>query len=200
MRSCRHVDRAEVDSCALAREPTDVPAPGCTLTLEPALDLAKRNDPTNYRETQAPYDAGIGYLFERGEKRQHRLDAANVSPSCRPGVFASIFRPGRRARRLRRGRNSGIRISSPTLGCQQVGTVSQRLPGLLQITLVVRMNYLFTGALAFVCVLHVSENSLLGGLSSLLQARCRILARFPGRRPQLPLHGTRLSASAGPTT
>jgi hypothetical protein len=37
--------------------------------------LAKRNDPTNYRETQAPYDAGIGYLFERGEKSAAKSDS-----------------------------------------------------------------------------------------------------------------------------
>jgi cobalt-zinc-cadmium efflux system outer membrane protein len=31
---------------------------------------------SNYWETQAEYDVGIGYLFERGKKRQHRLQAA----------------------------------------------------------------------------------------------------------------------------
>lgn len=31
---------------------------------------------SNYWETQAQYDIGIGYLFERGKKRQHRLQAA----------------------------------------------------------------------------------------------------------------------------
>ena len=31
---------------------------------------------SNYWETQAQYDIGIGYLFERGQKRQHRLQAA----------------------------------------------------------------------------------------------------------------------------
>lgn len=30
----------------------------------------------NYFENQAQYDIGIGYLFERGKKRQHRLQAA----------------------------------------------------------------------------------------------------------------------------
>ena len=93
------------------------------ITLEQALDLAKRNNPTlqanqtlilqnkaqeitanlrpnpivswdtqflplfepslwsdpNYWETQAQYDIGIGYLFERGKKRQHRLDAAKTA-------------------------------------------------------------------------------------------------------------------------
>ena len=31
---------------------------------------------SNYWETQAEYDVGVGYLFERGHKRQHRLQAA----------------------------------------------------------------------------------------------------------------------------
>ncbi len=34
---------------------------------------------SNYWETQAQYDVGIGYLFERGKKRQHRLDAAKTT-------------------------------------------------------------------------------------------------------------------------
>ncbi len=90
------------------------------ITIEQAIDLAKRNNPTlnanqtlisqskaqeitanlrpnplltwdlqylpifqpslfgdaNYWETQAQYDIGVGYLFERGQKRQHRLQAA----------------------------------------------------------------------------------------------------------------------------
>jgi cobalt-zinc-cadmium efflux system outer membrane protein len=93
------------------------------ITLEQALDMAKRNNPTlqanqtliqqnkaqeitanlrpnpvlswdtqflplfapslwsdsNYWETQAQYDVGVGYLFERGKKRQHRLDAAKTA-------------------------------------------------------------------------------------------------------------------------
>ena len=97
-------------------------APGLAITLEQALELAKRNNPTlqanqaliqqnkaqeitanlrpnpvlswdsqflplfspslwsdsNYWETQAQYDVGIGYLFERGRKRQHRVDAART--------------------------------------------------------------------------------------------------------------------------
>jgi outer membrane protein, heavy metal efflux system len=36
---------------------------------------------SNYWETQAQYDIGIGYLFERGKKRQHRLDAAKSATS-----------------------------------------------------------------------------------------------------------------------
>jgi outer membrane protein, heavy metal efflux system len=104
--------------------PVPVPMPsGQAITLEEALDLAKRNNPTlqanqtlilqnkaqeitanlrpnpvlswdtqylpifspslftdsNYWETQAQYDVGIGYLFERGKKRQHRLDAAKTA-------------------------------------------------------------------------------------------------------------------------
>src|SRR5579862_1531917 len=31
---------------------------------------------TNYLENQAQFDIGLGYLFERGKKRQHRLRAA----------------------------------------------------------------------------------------------------------------------------
>jgi outer membrane protein, heavy metal efflux system len=107
-------------------QPVPTPAPNPTpraITLEEALDLAKRNNPTlqanqtlilqnkaqeitanlrpnpvlswdtqylpifspslftdsNYWETQAQYDVGIGYLFERGKKRQHRLDAAKTA-------------------------------------------------------------------------------------------------------------------------
>lgn len=96
---------------------------GQAITLEQALELAKRNNPTlqanqtlilqnkaqeitanlrpnpvvswdtqylplfspslwsdaNYWETQAQYDLGISYLFERGRKRQHRLDAAKTA-------------------------------------------------------------------------------------------------------------------------
>ncbi len=106
--------------------PTPAPvSSGQAITLEQALDLAKRNNPTlqanqtlilqnraqeitanlrpnpvlswdtqylplfspslwsdsNYWETQAQYDVGIGYLFERGKKRQHRLDAAKTATS-----------------------------------------------------------------------------------------------------------------------
>ena len=108
--------------------PPQVPVPVLNpsvraITLEQALDLAKRNNPTlqanqtliqqnkaqeitanlrpnpvlswdtqylplfapslwsdpNYWETQAQYDVGVGYLFERGKKRQHRLDAAKTA-------------------------------------------------------------------------------------------------------------------------
>src|SRR5664279_275378 len=108
--------------------PPQVPVPlinpsARSVTLEQALDLAKRNNPTlqanqtlilqnkaqeitanlrpnpvlsletqylplfspslftdsNYWQTQAQYDVGVGYLFERGKKRQHRLDAAKTA-------------------------------------------------------------------------------------------------------------------------
>ena len=36
---------------------------------------------TNYWNDQTQYDVGIGYLFERGKKRQHRLDAARTATS-----------------------------------------------------------------------------------------------------------------------
>jgi cobalt-zinc-cadmium efflux system outer membrane protein len=94
--------------------------PARAVTLEEALDLAKRNNPSlqasqtlilqnkaqeitanlrpnpvlsmdaqyfplfepnlftdpNYWNDNSQFDAGVGYLFERGKKRQHRLDAA----------------------------------------------------------------------------------------------------------------------------
>jgi len=108
--------------------PPQVPVPVLNpsepaITLERALELAKRNNPalqanqmlilqnkaqeitanlrpnpvlswdtqflplfspslwsdSNYWETQAQYDVGVGYLFERGKKRQHRLDAAKTA-------------------------------------------------------------------------------------------------------------------------
>ncbi|HZD30136.1 MAG TPA: TolC family protein [Candidatus Angelobacter sp.] len=34
---------------------------------------------SNYWNDQAQFDAGVGYLFERGKKRQHRLDAAKTA-------------------------------------------------------------------------------------------------------------------------
>jgi cobalt-zinc-cadmium efflux system outer membrane protein len=98
-------------------------AAGRAITLEQALDLAKRNNPalqanqtlilqnkaqeitanlrpnpvlsldsqylplfesslfndTNYWNDSVQFDAGVGYLFERGKKRQHRLDAAKTA-------------------------------------------------------------------------------------------------------------------------
>jgi cobalt-zinc-cadmium efflux system outer membrane protein len=105
--------------------PPQVPVPlinpsARAITLEEALDLAKRNNPSlqasqtlilqnkaqeitanlrpnpvlsidaqylplfepnlftdpNYWNDGSQFDAGVGYLFERGKKRQHRLDAA----------------------------------------------------------------------------------------------------------------------------
>ena len=105
--------------------PPQVPVPlinpaAQAVTLEQALDLAKRNNPSlqasqtlilqnkaqeitanlrpnpvlsmdaqylplfepslftdpNYWNDNSQFDAGVGYLFERGKKRQHRLDAA----------------------------------------------------------------------------------------------------------------------------
>ncbi len=105
--------------------PPQVPVPlinpsARAVTLEQALDLAKRNNPSlqasqtlilqnkaqeitanlrpnpvlsldaqylplfepslftdpNYWNDNSQFDAGVGYLFERGKKRQHRLDAA----------------------------------------------------------------------------------------------------------------------------
>ena len=105
---------------------------GPAITLEQALDLAKRNNPTlqanqtliqqnkaqeitanlrpnpvlswdsqflplfspslwsdsNYWETQAQYDVGIGYLFERGKKRQHRLQAAKDQTAVTTSLVA----------------------------------------------------------------------------------------------------------------
>jgi cobalt-zinc-cadmium efflux system outer membrane protein len=107
-----------------AQMPLPMPSPSAyAISIEQALDLAKRNNPTlqanqalilqnkaqeitanlrpnpvlswdaqflplfspsllgdaSYWETQAQYDVGIGYLFERGKKRQHRLDVAKTS-------------------------------------------------------------------------------------------------------------------------
>ena len=38
----------------------------------------------NYVETQSQFDLGIGYLFERGKKRQHRLQAELIGQRLRP--------------------------------------------------------------------------------------------------------------------
>ena len=91
----------------------------CIITIEQAIELAKKNNPTlranrtlisqnkeqevtanlrpnpllswdaqylplfspglcsaNYIDNTAQFDLGVGYLFERGRKRQHRLQAA----------------------------------------------------------------------------------------------------------------------------
>src|SRR5208337_275744 len=95
------------------------PQPSVVVTIEQAIELAKKNNPTlqsnrtlisqnkeqevtanlrpnpvlswdaqylplfspdlwssNYIDTTAQFDMGVGYLFERGRKRQHRLQAA----------------------------------------------------------------------------------------------------------------------------
>jgi cobalt-zinc-cadmium efflux system outer membrane protein len=107
-----------------------------TVTLEQALDLAKRNNPTlkanqylvmqnraqeitanlrpnptfsadsqylpffspdlatnsNYWENIVQWDAGVGYLFERGGKRQHRLDAARTTTAVTEAQIADMER------------------------------------------------------------------------------------------------------------
>jgi outer membrane protein, heavy metal efflux system len=124
----RHFLMAQMQSPQPVPASPRTPLPGNkalpnAITLEQALDLAERNNPTlqanqtlvlqskaqeitanlrpnpviswdtqfiplfstslwsdsNYWETQAQYDIGIGYLFERGKKRQHRLDAAKTA-------------------------------------------------------------------------------------------------------------------------
>lgn len=108
---------------------------GPSLTLEQALDLARRNNPTlqatrtlilqnksqeitanlrpnpqllldsqylplfnnkfddaNYWQTAVQYDAGVGYLFERGGKRQHRLDAAKTATAVTEAQVADAER------------------------------------------------------------------------------------------------------------
>jgi cobalt-zinc-cadmium efflux system outer membrane protein len=119
--------------------PVQAPATQATVngtTIEQAIELAKRNNPTlqanqtlilqnkaqevtanlrpnplvswdtqflplfapslwsdsNYWETQAQYDIGIGYLFERGRKRQHRLDAAKSATAVTESQVADAER------------------------------------------------------------------------------------------------------------
>ena len=106
------------------------------LTIEQAIDLARKNNPTlranqtlisqnkaqeitanlrpnpviswdlqylpifqpslfgdsTYWEDQTQYDAGIGYLFERGKKRQHRLQAARDTTSVTESQVADAER------------------------------------------------------------------------------------------------------------
>lgn len=106
------------------------------ITIEQALELAKKNNPTlqanqtlvlqnraqevtanlrpnpvlswdtqflplfspslfsdsNYWQTQAQYDIGVGYLFERGGKRQHRLDAAKTATAVTEAQVADAQR------------------------------------------------------------------------------------------------------------
>src|SRR5262249_54666049 len=99
--------------------PTPGPQPSGIISIEQAIELAKKNNPalqatrigiqenkaqeitanlrpnpllsldaqylplfspdqfsSNYIDETAQFDAGVGYLFERGKKRQHRLQAA----------------------------------------------------------------------------------------------------------------------------
>ncbi len=103
-------------------------APGAILTIEQAIELARRNNPTlqanatlvpqnkeqevtaslrpnpllsadaqyipiftpslfssNYMDQTAQFDLGVGYLFERGRKRQHRLQAARDQTAVTEG-------------------------------------------------------------------------------------------------------------------
>jgi len=121
----------------LPGSPQTSPVPGRTISLERALELAKRNNPTlqanqtlilqnkaqeitanlrpnpvlswdtqylplfepslftnsNYwEETQAQYDVVIGHLFERGKKRQHRLDAAKTAAAVTEAQVADAQR------------------------------------------------------------------------------------------------------------
>jgi cobalt-zinc-cadmium efflux system outer membrane protein len=47
---------------------------------------------SNYWEMQAQYDIGVGYLFERGQKRQHRLQAARDITSVTESQVADAGR------------------------------------------------------------------------------------------------------------
>jgi len=47
---------------------------------------------SNYWQTQAQYDVGISYLFERGKKRQHRLDAAKTATAVTEAQVADAQR------------------------------------------------------------------------------------------------------------
>ncbi len=102
-----------------ATQAAGTPRPSMVVSLEQAIELAKKNNPTlqanrtlisqnqeqevtanlrpnpllssdaqylplfspslwssDYIDTTAQFDLGVGYLFERGQKRQHRLQAA----------------------------------------------------------------------------------------------------------------------------
>jgi cobalt-zinc-cadmium efflux system outer membrane protein len=47
---------------------------------------------SNYWQTQAQYDVGISYLFERGKKRRHRLDAAKTATAVTEAQVADAQR------------------------------------------------------------------------------------------------------------
>ena len=55
--------------------PTCGPIPRWDSTPVPSA-LQPSEFSSNYINQQAQFDAGVGYLFERGKKRQHRLQAA----------------------------------------------------------------------------------------------------------------------------
>jgi cobalt-zinc-cadmium efflux system outer membrane protein len=61
------------------------------------------NFTASYFENQAQFDLGIGYLFERGKKRQHRLQAAKdqtaVTTSRTTTAFGKRWTSARRATR-----------------------------------------------------------------------------------------------------
>jgi len=63
---------------SLAEEITANLRPNPTLGLDAQfLPIFQPNQfSSDYIDQQAQFDAGIGYLFERGKKRQHRLQAA----------------------------------------------------------------------------------------------------------------------------
>ncbi|MGB7554164.1 MAG: TolC family protein, partial [Candidatus Korobacteraceae bacterium] len=121
---------------AVPQLPTEVPrAPVMLITIEQAIDLAKKNNPTlqanrtlisqnkeqevtanlrpnpllswdaqylplfspdlwstNYIDNTAQFDLGVGYLFERGRKRQHRLQAAQDITSVTEAQVADAER------------------------------------------------------------------------------------------------------------
>ena len=111
------------------------PVPGMLITIEQAIELAKKNNPTlqanrtlisqnkeqevtanlrpnplllwdaqyvplftpdlwstNYIDSTAQFDLGVGYLFERGGKRQHRLHAAQDITSVTEAQVADAER------------------------------------------------------------------------------------------------------------
>src|SRR5271157_2076535 len=63
---------------SLAEEVTANLRPNPTLGLDAQfLPIFQPNQfSSDYIDQQAQFDAGVGYLFERGKKRQHRLQAA----------------------------------------------------------------------------------------------------------------------------
>jgi|HubBroStandDraft_6_1064221.scaffolds.fasta_scaffold03156_7 cobalt-zinc-cadmium efflux system outer membrane protein len=65
-----------------AQEITANLRPNPVLSLDsqylPLFESSLFND-TNYWNDSVQFDAGVGYLFERGKKRQHRLDAAKTA-------------------------------------------------------------------------------------------------------------------------